>query len=120
MEFCKACRQHLLVVVDDPAAPAPPPPLPPAPVIGLATMEDFIEELIQDEIVDETDAWFYDRSVEEETAEESASPSGSPKRALSSTTKKTVVKSSHFDATAYLRKLAPGAPAPSTIVSLSA
>jgi len=111
MEFCKQCRQHLLVVVDDPAKPAPP-PLPPAPVVGLATMEDFIEELIQDEIVDETDAWFYDRSAEEASAPETSvggEKSGSPKRSVTNT-KKTVVKSSHFDATAHLRKLANDVP----------
>jgi CBS domain containing-hemolysin-like protein len=61
MEFCKVRRTHLVHVVDEPS---------PAsgwtsgevvdkaaPIIGVATMEDFIEELIQDEIVDEDDEW---------------------------------------------------------------
>ena len=61
-----------------------------------------VEELIQDEIVDETDAWFYDRSEEATTDSEA----GSPKRGLSAT-KKTMVKASHFDGTAHLRKLMP-------------
>ena len=78
MDHCKRTRQHLLLVCDDdestaagiaeaaskpPAAKAspralemPPPVHADAPVVGVASMEDFIEELIQDEIVDETDA----------------------------------------------------------------
>ena len=66
-------------------------------------MEDFLEELIQDEIVDETDAWFYDRQVDEETdPKDHAAP-----------VKKVAVQSKDIDLTAHLRNLAPlvGGPA---------
>ena len=68
-------------------------------IVGLATMEDFIEELIQDEIVDETDAWFYERQETVKPGERS--PMHAP-------VKKEVVQNKGVDLTAHLRKLTGG------------
>jgi len=100
MDYCKRKRTHLLLICDDAhteggdakVAKAD------APVVGLATMEDFLEELIQDEIVDETDVWHYDR-------QDSTLPDGKKKAA--SPVNKVVVQAKGVDLTAHLRKLAP-------------
>lgn len=114
MEHCKRKRTHLLLICDDAevgksadgtlvpteaaaGAPAPAPYIRnDAPVVGLATMEDFLEELIQDEIVDETDAWHYDRQESRSDKKNAAAP-----------VKKVVVQSKHVDLTAHLRTLVP-------------
>ena len=59
-------------------------------------MEDILEELIQDEIVDETDAWFYDRKEVTDGSKARASP-----------VKKEAVQNKQVDLTAHLRKLGP-------------
>ena len=74
-----------------------------APVIGLATMEDFIEELIQDEIVDETDAWYYNR--QEESLQPSRLEEKSSFQKKAAPVKKVAVKSVGIDLTAHLRSL---------------
>ena len=119
MEHCKRKRTHLLLVCDETDAALATPAVASgtngadagasdveaiaerltalnAPVVGVATMEDFLEELIQDEIVDETDAWFYDRKEVTDGSKARASP-----------VKKEAVQNKQVDLTAHLRKLGP-------------
>ena len=101
MDICKQTRQHLVLVCSE--ADFAKSAGEGAPVIGLATMEDLIEELIQDEIIDYDDAWHYDRQT---------APAPAPNGAAAKqrhVTKKVAVKnaSQRFDATAHLKKLAP-------------
>lgn len=140
MDHCKRTHSHLLLICEDEeegtaeaantaesttASTMPKPVRPDAPVIGVATMEDFIEELIQDEIVDETDAWHYDR---QETAAVKPEPSSKSNREASmkkapSQVKKVAVKSEQaVDLTAHLRKmtgLKPPTPAATVVMSPS-
>ena len=104
MEICKQSRQHLLLVSSE--ADFASKGGDGAPVVGLATMEDFIEELIQDEIIDYDDAWHYDRQDAAVPAPADAANGTSKKRHV---TKKVAVKNAghKFDATAHLKKLAP-------------
>ena len=117
MDYCKRKRTHLLLVCDDKESGWDEASRKKvtdgetaekamghldardAPVIGLATMEDFLEELIQDEIVDETDAWFYERQETVKPGERS--PMHAP-------VKKEVVQNKGVDLTAHLRKLTGG------------
>lgn len=124
MDHCKRTHTHLLLICEDEpnrgadsAKSAHPARVrDDAPVIGVATMEDFIEELIQDEIVDETDAWHYDR--QEETMAEGSTTSKSFQ------VKKVAVKSEQaVDLTVHLQKmtgLAPPASAPVVSSALGA
>ena len=142
MDHCKRTRQHLLLVCDDddstaaaiaeaeskPAVKAsprglemPPPVRANAPVMGVASMEDFIEELIQDEIVDETDAWHYDRQEGEkpsaaliETSTKKGAGEQSMKKQPSQVKKVAVKAEGGVDLTAHLRKLAPAPAAASS------
>jgi len=119
MDYCKRKRTHLLLVCDDALAKSASMKnvvdgetaekamghldARDAPVIGLATMEDFLEELIQDEIVDETDAWFYERTDTRKEGEKSP---------LAAPVKKEVVQNKGVDLTAHLRSLTAPAQAP--------
>ena len=69
----------------------------------MLNMEDFLEELIQDEIIDETDAWFYDRQADAE-AEKSVSERQKSRHAAP--VKKVAVRQT-IDLTAHLRDLKP-------------
>ena len=114
LHFFGQGRSHLALVCDDEGAGAEGgrptyQPLEWSPIVGVISMEDVIEELIQDEIVDETDAWFYDR---QETGAGAAPAAGGPpalaqqkSRTRAAPVNKAVVKNETVDLTAHLRKL---------------
>jgi metal transporter CNNM len=125
MDTCKQRRTHLLLVCEEedgwsgePDAEGRLPVMrDDAPVVGVVTMEDFIEELIQDEIVDETDAWFYERQqAVGDTPEPTGAGTGAggaraatplqKSKSRAAPVKKVAVRATReVDLTAHLRKL---------------